>query len=346
MKPKERIRAILDRKPVDRIPVDLWMTPEICTQLQSYYHLSDRLSLYQVMGLDKIIWVFPEYLEERGNRNQWGTEMVSIQAGNATYIEHNKPALKDVDRPEAVQSFAYWPDPDKYDYTSAAAKAKQAADEFAVIGPWISLFEIYCDMRGMEQAMIDLATESELVNTILDQIECCQTQMLQRFLDTVGQYVDMVFLSDDMGSQEALLFSTVMWDRHLKDRMKRWCTLIHSYGKKVFYHSDGACEPLLERLIDCGIDIFNPIQHICPGMDMDQLKRKYGNSVVFHGGVDNQSVLPFGTSRQVRDETHSCLAALSKGLQGYICCSCHNVQPGTPIENILVMIETVRAWKE
>jgi len=75
-------------------------------------------------------------------------------------------------------------------------------------------------------------------------------------------------------------------------------------------------------------------------MEMPELKQKYGDQIIFHGGVDNQAVLPFGTPQQVSEETLDCLQTLGKG-GGYICCSCHNIQAGTPVENILTMIETV-----
>lgn len=153
----------------------------------------------------------------------------------------------------------------------------------------------------------------------------------------------LAFISDDIGGQNGLLMSPDCWRRHLEPRLRRWCRLIHDHGLKVLYHSDGAMEPLIGPLIDCGIDVLNPIQHACPGMDRAALKRNYGHRVIFHGGVDNQFVLPRGTADEVRRETRACLETLGAGRAGYICCSCHNIQPGTPLENILAMVETVQS---
>ena len=86
-------------------------------------------------------------------------------------------------------------------------------------------------------------------------------------------------------------------------------------------------------------------QHVCPGMDCAELKSKYGDRLIFHGGVDNQLVLPFGTAEDVRNETLQCLNTLGRGNTGYICCSCHNIQPGTPVKNILAMVDTVKEYK-
>jgi hypothetical protein len=82
-------------------------------------------------------------------------------------------------------------------------------------------------------------------------------------------------------------------------------------------------------ILDCGVDVLNPIQPACPGMDMAELKIAFGARVIFHGHVDNQNVLPRGTAEDVRHETRDCLATLRAGREGFICCSCHNVQAGT-----------------
>ncbi|NLF30080.1 MAG: hypothetical protein GX591_04235 [Planctomycetes bacterium] len=154
--------------------------------------------------------------------------------------------------------------------------------------------------------------------------------------------MDLAFISDDLGTQNSLLMSPAMWRRHLQPRLKRWCDLVHSYGLKVFFHTDGAAEPLIGGLLECGIDVLNPIQHVCPGMDGASLKAKYGGRVIFHGGVDNQHVLPFGTPDDVRREVCMLRDTLGAGNEGFICCSCHNVQAGTPVENILAMVDQMK----
>jgi uroporphyrinogen decarboxylase len=311
------------------------------------------------MGLDKIVWIFPNYKESSekeatgsqvgakagGARTMWGVPLKIIQSRKAIYHEFGEPPLKSYSTLKALNDYPYWPDPEKFDYANAKKDAEKASRKYATIGPWVSFFEIYCQMRGLEQSLMDLMLAPELATEILDRIENCQTEMLKRFLNYLGDNIDLVFLSDDMGMQQGLLISPEIWKKFFKKRMQRWCKLIHSYGKKVFYHSDGAVEPLLSELIDCGIDILNPIQHICSGMDTKELKKKYGSRVVFHGGVDNQSVLPFGTCEDVVNETKRCLETLGSDGRGYIICSCHNIQAGTPVQNIISMVDFVRNKK-
>jgi uroporphyrinogen decarboxylase len=357
MTTRERLLAILSRKPVDRMPVDLWYTEEIGKDLRDYTGTSTDLEMFKVLGLDKIVWVFMPYKSETGektgsqvgagaeaavSRTAWGVPLKGIQSGKAHYEEFGEAPMLGYESPADVEKYPWWPDPDRFDYEGAVAQAREAHGDFYVIGPWVSFFEIYCQMRGIEQAMMDLVLYPDLVNAVLDKIEQIQTEMMKRFFTLGGKYLDLVFISDDLGTQSSLLMSPDMWRQFLEPRMKRWCDLIHSYGLKVFFHTDGAAEPLIGPLIDCGIDVLNPIQHVCPGMDPAELKKKYGHRVIFHGGVDNQNVLPFGTPDEVRAEVKMLMNTLGAGREGFICASCHNVQAGTPVENILAMIEAAK----
>jgi len=347
MTPHERVLAIINRQPADRIPVDIWHTPEVLELLRAHTGVQDDLEVYRKLGVDKIVWVFPGYEapafdpNDTGERTPWGVPTRTVKAGAATYQEFSGAPLADYTDPAQLEDYPYWPDPDKYNYAASKAQARRAREfGFATMGPWISHFEIYCTMRGLENAMMDVIAEPEFLEAALNKIGQIQTTMLDRYLTEMGDLVDMVFISDDMGSQESLLISLDAWDRFLHDRVANWCKLIHSHGKKVMFHTDGAARDLIPRLIDCGIDILNPIQHVCPGMGMKGLKQDFGDRLIFYGGVENQSVLPTGSRADVEKEVLTCLNELGTG-GGYICCSCHNMQAGTPVENVLALIETV-----
>lgn len=350
MTPRARIQATLNRQPVDRPPVDLWCTGEVLAVLRAHTGEEDELAVYRALGLDKIVWIFPGYgsgrfdPNEGGERTMWGVPTRMIQAGLASYQEFGAPPFGDFTDPAQLADYPLWPDPDRFDFSSSKALAGKACTfGFATIGPWISHFEIYCQLRGLENALMDVVAEPEFMEAALDRIDGIQTAMLERLLGELGDDLDIVFISDDMGTQESLLISLAAWDRHFRARLKRWCDLIHRHGKKVLFHTDGAARLLVPRLIECGIDLLNPIQHICPGMERAALKRDFGQHLIFHGGVDNQRVLPFGSAADVARETRECMDTLGRG-GGYVCCSCHNVQAGTPVENILAMINTVQAF--
>lgn len=348
MNARQRVLALLDRRPVDRLPVDIWCVPEVLADLRAHFGVDDELELYRRMGVDKIVWVGPKYAGPLRPPSapgeivdHWGVGTRTIRAADrSTYQENCTAPLQTFSTVADLHAYPWWPDPDRYDYASGIAAVRRAHAGFVTLGPWVSLFEVYCAMRGLEDALMDVLTDRDFVCAALDRIETSQTEMLRRWLEAAQGCVDLVFVSDDLGGQTGLLISLEVWDALLKERLERWCRLAHSYGARVFYHSDGAIAPIIPRLLAAGVDVLNPIQHVCPGMNCATLKDRFGDRVVFHGGVDNQKVLPFGTPDDVRSETRHCLETLGRDSTGYICCSCHNIQGGTPVANILAMIET------
>jgi len=351
MTPRERILATINRQSVDRAPVDLWCTPEVLDTLRVYTSIQDEFAVYDKLGVDKIVWIFPGYAgryfdpNDSGEITMWGVPTRMVKAGLATYQEYINPPIADYYDLEQLADYPAWPDPDKFDYAGAKALAQEARKwNFATIGPWISHYEIYCQMRGLQNALMDTLAFPDFLDATIERIDAIQTEMLKRFLTELNDYIDLVFISDDMGMQDSMLISLDSWETHFKHRLKNWCDLIHSYGKKVFYHTDGSVLPLIPHLIECGVDVLNPIQHVCPGMDTLNLKERFGKDLIFHGGIENQRTLPMGTVEEVITETKNCLDTLGKG-GGYICCSCHNAQAGTPVENILAMIDTVKTYK-
>lgn len=351
MTPRERVLATINRQPVDRPPVDLWCTPEVLDSLRAYTEVQDEFAVYNKLGIDKIVWIFPGYggrffdPNDSGEITMWGVPTRMVKAGLATYQEYMDPPIADYYDPAQLANYHSWPLPEKFDYEGAKKLAEEARKwNFATIGPWISHFEIYCQMRGLENALMDTLVNPDFLDATIEKIDAVQTVMLNRMLTELDDLIDLVFISDDMGMQNNMLISLESWETHFKPRLKRWCDLIHRHGKKVLYHTDGAVLPLIPGLIECGVDILNPVQHVCPGMERTNLKKQFGRDLIFHGAVENQKTLPMGTAEEVADETRTCLETLGKD-GGYICCSCHNTQAGTPVENILAMIETVKNYK-
>lgn len=348
----ERVYAVLEGKTPDRIPVDLWCTPEVLKSLYAHFDVDNEIDLFRQMDVDKLFWVAPPY---RGPMRQathpgetfdhWGIHRKAFQAGEAEYEEFLSYPLSECHTPEDIENYRWWPDPDQFDYEFIGNDVRRLKGEgFAALGPWMAVFEVYCWMRGLETALMDLATRPALIEAAFDRIESIQTELLKRTLKAADGDLRLVFISDDMGSQESMLISMKMWERYFPERLKRWTDIAHEHGAQVLYHSDGAILPLIPRLIECGVDVLNPIQHRCKGMELEGLVARFGDQLKFHGGVENQAVLPFGTPDDVRKETRHCLETLGKDRNNYICCSCHNIQAGTPVENILAMVETVHAY--
>lgn len=350
MTPLERIRATLRRESPDRPPVDLWLTPEVLDSLRQHTGVEGELEIYRTLGVDKIVWVFPGYGTDRFDPNQsegrdpWGVPTIMVKSGLATYLEYGEGPLSGMEDIAELADYPLWPDPDRFHYDAAMKLARRAREfDFATIGPWLSHFEIYCHMRGMENALMDVVAEPGFLDAALDRIEAIQTAHLERFLREAGDLVDIVFISDDLGTQDSQLLSVPAFEAHLKPRIRRWCEVIHRHGKLALFHTDGSSRPFLPHLVECGVDILNPIQHICPGMELPALACDFGRDLFFHGGIENQHVLPNGTPDDVRREVRACIETLGSN-SGYIVAPCHNIQAGTPVDNILSMVDAVLTW--
>jgi uroporphyrinogen decarboxylase len=120
--------------------------------------------------------------------------------------------------------------------------------------------------------------------------------------------------------------------------MKRMMDLAHQAGAFVFHHNDGSIRKMIPDLIETGVDVLNPVQWRCRGMEREALKRDFGDRLVFHGAMDNQQTLAFGTPEDVRREVLDNLRILGEG-GGYILAPCHNIQAVSPPENIVAMYD-------
>jgi len=131
--------------------------------------------------------------------------------------------------------------------------------------------------------------------------------------------------------------------RFILPNQKRMADVARRHGYRILYHTDGAARDVLPDLINVtGIDILNPIQWRCPGMDREGLVRDFGDRLIFHGAIDNQYTLPRGTVDQVRQEVLDCIRIFAPAR--WVCAPCHNIQPVTPTENIVAMYETVHQY--
>ena len=137
----------------------------------------------------------------------------------------------------------------------------------------------------------------------------------------------------DLASQSAPLISMQMFDEFVAPYLGKIIRHVHNLGSYVMFHTCGYAYPLIERLIDIGVDILDPIQPVNSDMGPENLKKKFGGRICFHGGIDVQSVLPLDSPEQVCNEAKHYREVFGKN-GGYICAPSHYIQPDTPVENI------------
>lgn len=191
----------------------------------------------------------------------------------------------------------------------------------------------------MEQAYMDLVLNPEIVHYCMNKLYDLAYQNTSRILETAQGEIDIIYVAEDTGSQESLLFSPAQIEEFFVPGFKRMIELGHSAGAVVFHHSDGAIRSILPTMVDLGIDVLNPVQWRCDGIDRVELKATFGDKLGFHGAMDNQKTLAFGSVDDVGAEVRENIRILGAG-GGYVLAPYHNIQTITPVENIVAMYET------
>jgi len=350
MTPRERIMAAINHKPVDRVPTDYWGTGEASAKLRKGLGVNNDFELFNLLGIDKIMGVWPAYigppsktpvLGERAD--MWGIESkpVKYADGEGTYWEMCLHPLEKYETIDEIEANYVWPKADWFDFTAIAEQCKRNPD-YAVDGGYTAPFFYYNNIRGLEQSLIDLASGDEIADYIIGKICDFFYEYHKRLYDAAGGGIDMTQLTDDFGTQAGLMISVDMFNRYFKDHYIKFAKLIKSYGIKIFHHDDGSIMPLIPTLEEIGVDIINPVQWHLPGMDIKELKCRFGKKICFHGGIDNQFVLPFGTKDDVRNEVAACIETLASDGTGYILAPCHSIQCITPVENVVEMYKAAR----
>lgn len=337
--------ALFEGGGADRPPCDYWGTAEVTARLKRELGCPDERALWRRLGVDKCIHLAPRHPRAAETDwhlqslfSIWGIQTRDVDYGCGVYREVVAGPLEAAESPADIERFA-WPDPEEWDVSGLHDEAL-AWSGYPILCGSYEPFYLYSRMRGMERALLDLVDAPAVAEAALERIHWIHERLLGRILDAAGDLIDFVYVAEDLGTQESLLMSPTLFRRFLRPTLAGIIDLAHRHGKRVFHHDDGAIRPLIPDLIDMGIDLLNPIQWRCRGMDRAALARDFGDRLVFHGGIDNQRTLPFGSPDGVRREVEENLAAFAC-CKGYVVAPCHNIQANTPTANILALYETV-----
>jgi uroporphyrinogen decarboxylase len=210
-------------------------------------------------------------------------------------------------------------------------------------GGFKSFWELGYMLRGLEQMLMDVVLNPEFVSALLAKLLEINLAATGRFLDKVGPYIQVIRTADDLATQKGPLMSPQTYRTLLKPVYKQYFDLIKSKTEaKIFYHSCGNVTQLIDDLVEIGVDILNPVQVSAMG-DTSELKARFGDKVVFWGGIDTQHVLPHGSVEEVEAEVRRCIRDLAPG-GGYVVAAVHNIQPDVPPENIIAMAVATRKY--
>lgn len=354
MNMRERLLTAMRRGVPDRIPFTYDATAECSEILRAHLGLKsveeipdtfhcDRFgSMANVLQRSHIEWNQPVTRPDGTRITLWGTPLKRVEYPGGAYWEYDMPPLANARTVADVEAHA-WPDPAKVTFEPLPAPevwkprhAQNVVGEGAFIGP----FGITWQVRGMENMMFDMIENPAMVDAIVAHVESFTLPLLRRFLETYKGAIDYVGCGDDFGTQLGLMISREHFQRFFAPSLKRHFELAHSYGVMGYQHCCGAIYDIIPDLIDCGVQVLNPIQVRAAGMDPARLKREFGKHLAFHGGIDVQQTLPRGTPDDVRREVRERVAQM--GPNGYILVSSHAMQVDIPPANIVAMYDEIQ----
>jgi uroporphyrinogen decarboxylase len=378
LSPRQRVLVTINHEMPDRVPIIIGTSNTTTLKMRSYQKVKEKLG---IKVEDKYLYDWPElgsaaldeqtlirlssdargvlnrFPEETYQRNQdrpkhtpfiddWGIGQIEIEPG--VWF----PGLHPLASATTLEDLERYPWPDVNDLSRNAGVREQSKnlaedDQFAIIAtPWLLFpFERAIGLMGMENFLPKMVGNPEFAIALLTQITDLCKSMMGHFLAELGSNVDMVKIGDDLGTQAGLMISPKMYRELLKPLHADYIKFIkENTNAKVFFHTDGDVFDLVDDFIEIGVDILNPIQTSAGKMaNLEALKKRYGDDLIFCGAIDTQNILPYGSPDQVRQEVRRVINTLGPG-GGYILASVHTIMDEVPPENILAIVDAVEEF--
>jgi len=369
MTSRERVLNSISRKEVDMVPIDFGGT--VVTSID--YGAHERLKKYMGIsgGRDAIIDYTMGTVQPReeickafgSDVRRVGMNVIEPEIQNGVFTNgfgmrfrkakqheyydliHNP--LEYADAEQLAQMLLPDPDDSRLFY-GVRDRAKDLFENspYAVFADFgvPGFFETSQKLRGYEQLGCDLLLNKGFLKVLYDKLLDLQTKFFRNYLREVNGYAQVIGYADDLGMQDRLQMSCETYRNVIKPYHKKIFSYIHEISDvKIMLHCCGAIGDLIDDLIEAGVDIINPMQTRATGMEPAGLKERFGGRVCFWGGIDEQYLIPFGTTEEVRAEVKQMLHIMGKG--GYVLAPAHNIQSDAKLENLVTMFETAKEYR-
>lgn len=353
MTKRENLMALLRREPYEEVPVEFSLCPDLVKTFQEktggqtsyaeYFGMPWRGVEDIRLSYDPEVYrkFYPGGLKEGASIDIWGVahEPGSEAAKHMTYMRN---PMKDMEELEKIQAYPF-PDFSKGDASHQKGQVEDIHSRgLAAMGSMqMTIWETAWYIRGMENLMVDMSCEPEIASWIFDKVT---EQAVIRARSYARAGVDIIYLGDDIGMQNGPMMSPAMYREWIKPRLRKVVDAIREIdpGIIIFYHSCGTVTDFIPDLIECGIDVLNPIQSEC--MDFQEIYEKYGGKISFHGTIGTQTTMPFATPEGVKEQVWKNLD-IAREHGGLFVAPTHLLEPEVPWENIEAYVAACREYK-
>jgi uroporphyrinogen decarboxylase len=372
---RERFMLSLSHQETDRVPADLGglsttiRTKALYQRLRSFLGLpalkkvqhfvdehmipdEDLLATFKIdtryirTGVAKS-WK-KEMIDQYTVRDEWGTAWT--KPPNFIYASVVDYPIKEPTT-SALNSYSF-PDPEdlgRYEGLKEKSDRLYNKTNNAIVADYptgAGVFDQAWRLRGMEELFLDMLERPEFCEELFDLIGSWYQRVYERYMQEVGSYIQMVMFYEDLSMQEGPLMSLELFRRYVKPQHQKVIKAIRDHTDAVIcLHICGSAYAFIPDFIEIGIDVLNPVQTKAKDMEPEKLKSTFGDKLSFHGGVDSQHILPYGSPQLVEEEVKSLVKTLGKN-GGYLLASCHSIQPDVPPENIKALFTAERSLKK
>lgn len=360
MNSKERMQTAMEHREPDRVPYMATFVPEMEKLLKERY----RKELAEIgvateqkyQGTSELDILFDHDMllltygistgyyrktDSESYMDEWGITWKKIPYetihGRGYYTEIVDFPLADSGK---IDSYTP-PDPDGEDMGYAEGVIERFGKTKYICGIIdCSIFEALKYLRGIEQSLIDLVTEKDVAHRIMDMSVEYHLRLGYRLME---RGVDMLWLADDIGGEHTMLMSPATFREMVKPKMGYMIGELKKRNGyvKIAFHSDGYIEPVIDDLIEVGVDLLNPIQP--ESMDPARIKKRYGKRIGLWGTVSTQLTLPFRRPADVAQEVRERIRTCAPG-GGFLIAPTHNIQLDVPFENVEAFYDAVKKY--
>lgn len=340
---RERVLAAFDHREPDRVPIWVGSSSEFWDKARARTGLDDEALRVRLGDDFRRVWARyagPDFPLAEGAtcRTIFGVQRHGMGYGQPM---HHPLSQADV---MAVHEHA-WPAPGWMDVSQMRAEAQAWGGQYAILGgDWSPFWHDAIDLMGMEGLLVAMHEQPAVVDAVFEHLVAYYAAVSRRIFEAAGSAIDVFFIGNDFGSQCGPLLSPAAFERFILRHLRRLIELGHAYRLKVMLHCCGGYAQLIPMMIEAGLDAVHAVQPSCRGMELRELKERYGRKLVFNGAIDSHHVLIKGTPASIRESVREVLAVMMPG-GGYIAGASHDsILEETPVENVLAMCDAVMEY--
>lgn len=346
MNSRERVLKALNHEQPDRVPINfVGANQDIDLRLKRYFQLAadDDIGLLEALNVDfrviELSYTGPEIHPEIQGWHidpLWGFRTRWIENESGGYWDYCDFPLKDAD----LEAILNWPmpNPDFFNYESIGEMCRKYDDYFLIFGGpgQCDIINSSAMLRTMEQVLVDMALGEQAGLELFKRKSAVQLEIMARVLESADGRIDMLWIGEDLGTQNGPMISLEMYRKHLKPIHTQFADLAKQYKIPVMIHSCGSSSWAFKDFIEMGIEVVDTLQPEAANMEPEFLKSNFGERLCFHGCISTAGPLAFGTVEEAVADLEKTLEIMSPD-GGYVMSPTHMIQDNTPTENVVAV---------